>query len=58
MRARWALTLQPEGAGTRVTQDFEFMPQTKFPGAPPAKFIAEEVERNLKTLKRLAEANA
>ena len=58
MRAKWVVALQPEGASTRVTQDFEFMPQTRFPGAPPAKFIAEEVGRNLKTLKALAEQSA
>lgn len=55
MRARWAINLVPEGAGTRVTQDFEFMPPSRFPGAPPVKLVTDEVTKNLQSLKELAE---
>jgi hypothetical protein len=55
MRARWVLALNQESEGTRVTEHFEFMPQMRFPGAPPVKMVEQEVGRNLAKLKQLAE---
>ncbi len=60
MRAEWEIVLEPQSAGTKVTQRFQFMPQQKMVDKMAnddlAQQIGDEVARNLELLKTKMES--